>query len=438
MKEKTHLGNRLLSVLLTFLMLLSLLPSAALAADTQQIALMAVTQNGFLIEPEYVTYHSGDTVKDVLKKSSHTFSGIDSGYITAVDGTTDNFSIHYDEDGYKLDQSADGLTAIWFTTNSDQSHGANLQKLAANMAVYNTATNGLKDYRAAQEAYDAAVKGFYAATDTTAKTLNDALFSAIDKHAKFLEGKTTPLTISATMGGEAITPGEAVFTSEFGTVVTVKNTNTVDLIPATYTFDLSDGEFRHVRGTLEVKEGTTLTAQLPAGQWIKSVGIGIDNYWKTYGEMPKQDVTAAEGTYLIPDHAYNSLSWKDDPREVHFLYANSYEREAAAQLFEKWLETHPMPQALFTTSFALLQGVMDVTLRRDGKLPSDLAIATFGDNELLDFLQCPVLAVAQRHRDVAERVLEIVLASLDEPRKPKPGLTRITRNLYRRGVLSRS
>lgn len=82
--------------------------------------------------------------------------------------------------------------------------------------------------------------------------------------------------------------------------------------------------------------------------------------------------------------------------------------------------------------------VMDVTLRRDGKLPSDLAIATFGDNELLDFLQCPVLAVAQRHRDVAERVLEIVLASLDEPRKPKPGLTRIKRNLYRRGVLSRS
>ena len=309
MKEKTHLGNRLLSVLLTFLMLLSLLPSAALAADTQQIALMAVTQDGFLIKPEYVTYHSGDTVKDVLKKSGHTFSGIDNGYITAVDGTTDNFSIHYDEDGYKLDQSADGLTAIWFTTNSDQSHGANLQKLAANMAVYNTATNGLRDYKAAQEAYDAAVKGFYAATDTKAKTLNDALFSAIDKHAKFLEGKTTPLTISATMGGEAITPGEAVFTSEFGTVVTVKNTNTVDLIPATYTFDLSDGEFRHVRGTLEVKEGTTLTAQLPAGQWIKETRLGYDNQWKldTAQESTRFDVTAAEGTYLVPDYTYSGL-----------------------------------------------------------------------------------------------------------------------------------
>lgn len=62
-----------------------------------------------------------------------------------------------------------------------------------------------------------------------------------------------------------------------------------------------------------------------------------------------------------------------------------------------------------------LQGVMDVTLKQSGRLPCNLAIATFGDNELLDFLECPVLAVAQRHRDVAERVLELVLASLDEP-----------------------
>lgn len=97
-----------------------------------------------------------------------------------------------------------------------------------------------------------------------------------------------------------------------------------------------------------------------------------------------------------------------------------------------------MPDALFTTSFALLQGVLDVTLRRDGKLPSDLAIATFGDHELLDFLQCPVLAVAQRHREVAERVLELVLAKLDEPKKIKTGLNRIRRNLYRRGTLSRN
>lgn len=130
-------------------------------------------------------------------------------------------------------------------------------------------------------------------------------------------------------------------------------------------------------------------------------------------------------------------AWKGDERPIDFIYANSFERSAAATLFENYLDTHEMPEALFTTSFGLLQGVMDVTLKREGRLPQDLAIATFGDHELLDFLECPVLAVGQRHRDVAERVLELVLASLDEPRKPKPGLTRIRRNLYRRGRLNR-
>ena len=79
-----------------------------------------------------------------------------------------------------------------------------------------------------------------------------------------------------------------------------------------------------------------------------------------------------------------------------------------------------------------------MTLKRSGRLPTNLAIATFGDNELLDFLECPVLAVAQRHREVAERVLELVLASLDEPHRPKSGLTRIRRSLFRRGQLSRN
>lgn len=36
------------------------------------------------------------------------------------------------------------------------------------MAAYNTSTNGLKDYAAAKEAYDAAHSGFYAAANAAA------------------------------------------------------------------------------------------------------------------------------------------------------------------------------------------------------------------------------------------------------------------------------
>lgn len=140
---------------------------------------------------------------------------------------------------------------------------------------------------------------------------------------------------------------------------------------------------------------------------------------------------------FLREQGFRSV-WQDDPRQVTYLYANSYEREAAAEVFSEWLNNNPMPDALFTTSFALLQGVMDVTLQRSGRLPTQLVIATFGDHELLDFLECPVLSVAQRHRDIAQRVLELVLASLEEEQKPQAGITRIRRDLCRRGSLGRT
>ncbi len=50
------------------------------------------------------------------------------------------------------------------------------------------------------------------------------------------------------------------------------------------------------------------------------------------------------------------------------MYANSYEREAAAQLFENGWKRIYAAGALYEPFTALLQGVMDV--QRDGKLPS--------------------------------------------------------------------
>lgn len=130
-------------------------------------------------------------------------------------------------------------------------------------------------------------------------------------------------------------------------------------------------------------------------------------------------------------------AWQDDGRQVEYLYANSYDREAANKVFAHWLDRNSMPQLLFITSFPLLQGVLDLFLTRFGHLPTNLVIATFGDHELLDFLGCPVLSAGQRHRDIAERVLELVLASLEEAIKPTPGLTLMRRGLLRRGVLNR-
>ncbi|MFV8111948.1 catabolite repressor/activator, partial [Enterobacter cloacae complex sp.6700816] len=68
-------------------------------------------------------------------------------------------------------------------------------------------------------------------------------------------------------------------------------------------------------------------------------------------------------------------AWEGDTREVNYLYANSYERDAAADVFSNWLDSgNSMPDALFTTSFSLLQGVLNVALKRNGHLPENMAI----------------------------------------------------------------
>ncbi len=106
---------------------------------------------------------------------------------------------------------------------------------------------------------------------------------------------------------------------------------------------------------------------------------------------------------------------------VNFLYASSYEREAAARLFAV-AQTHPMPQALFYDIVRYYRGVMDVTLRRDGKLPSGFwrlrpsAIAAAGFSAMRAVRRWRSVIVMSRNA-----CWKTVLASLDEPRKPKPG-----------------
>ena len=268
-------------------------------------ALMAVNSDGFVIEPCYVSYSEGATIKEALKNSGHTFIGIDSGFISAIDGETDNYSLHYDGDGYSLDAAADHITAIWFTTNASQAYSEDLLNLVAQMAKYNASTNGVQDYPAAQQAYAAAEEDFYQ-TGKAAKLYTD-LKTAMDKYDAFLSGEKVTVTMSITMGDGYVSAGKAVFTSEYGTTVETEDLVAVELVPGEYTFDISDGSFHHVRGSIQVTEATTLTATLPSGKWISCLDLGIASgtaYWKA---VDKSDVTDGSATFYVPDHANTSL-----------------------------------------------------------------------------------------------------------------------------------
>ncbi|MWN31462.1 catabolite repressor/activator [Gilliamella sp. Pra-s65] len=122
--------------------------------------------------------------------------------------------------------------------------------------------------------------------------------------------------------------------------------------------------------------------------------------------------------------------------KVDFLYANNYSRHDADLAFSQWLEHNEMPNGIFTTSFSLLQGTIDAILRKFGHLPESLTIATFGDNELLDFLPCKVISLSQDHKEVANVTIKLFLDYMDN-QNYQSGTTIIPRRLIYRGSLGR-
>ncbi|MGM9553533.1 MAG: S-layer homology domain-containing protein [Faecousia sp.] len=303
--------KRFLAYCLIAAIILSCVPAtagAAGAARDGQFALAVVTQERVVIEPVYLSYNAGDTVRTALKNSGHSFEGIDSGFISAIDGVTDNYCLFYDGEGYDLDVSADQVTAVCFTSAQEQYSERYLALLIV-MAEYDGSTNGVKNYPAAQEAYRNALSKLYGATAEEAETLRTELQKAMDAYAAYLNGETVTLRLSVTQGSETNKAVNAVFTGGFGNTYQVTQATEIALIPGRYTFDLSDGGINHVRGTVTVAEGQTLSASLPSGTWIANVELSTDS-----GEQ--WAAARRDGNiYYVPDCAAGNIYPYIEPGE---------------------------------------------------------------------------------------------------------------------------
>ena len=266
-----------------------------------EFAFMAVGTNGMIVEPCYISYTAGATVKDALKGSGHEFEGIDSGFIAAIDGVVDNFSLHYDGDGFSLDTPASQVTGLWFTTNSSQAYTEDQLNLTKLMAQFNTSTSGVKDYAAAKTAYDKAVSDFI--KTGTATTLYTNLKAAMDAYDRFATLEKVPVTLNITQAEQKLESGKAVFTSQFNTEHTFTEFADVRLAPAEYQFDISDGSFRHVRGSITVtEEGATLTTSVSTGKWIDSLWISDTSGKGEARRIPESDVTDDSGIFYLMDN----------------------------------------------------------------------------------------------------------------------------------------
>lgn len=114
--------------------------------------------------------------------------------------------------------------------------------------------------------------------------------------------------------------------------------------------------------------------------------------------------------------------------KVSVLQAEQFSRACGREQMLALLDRGPLPDALITTAYVLLEGVFDALRERDLLWPQQLRLATFGDAQLLDFLPIRVNAISQQHERIAERTLEQAIRAIEHG-DYRPGVIAIEREL---------
>lgn len=89
-------------------------------------------------------------------------------------------------------------------------------------------------------------------------------------------------------------------------------------------------------------------------------------------------------------------------------YGEHFNREASKAIFEQWIAADSVPDAIITTSYILLEGILDVLIERP-ELMATLKLGTFGDNRLLDFLPIKINSLPQQFELIADSALALGL-----------------------------
>jgi LacI family fructose operon transcriptional repressor len=117
--------------------------------------------------------------------------------------------------------------------------------------------------------------------------------------------------------------------------------------------------------------------------------------------------------------------------KLSVLHGAEFSRACGCEQMQALLRYEPMPDALITTAYVLLEGVFEALQQQDWPGMAAPRLATFGDTRLLDFLPLRVNAISQQHERLAERILHWVLQAIEHGNY-EPGLEAIPRVLKNR------
>lgn len=116
---------------------------------------------------------------------------------------------------------------------------------------------------------------------------------------------------------------------------------------------------------------------------------------------------------------------------VSVYHSEHFSRDSGYQQMHDLIAADGPPDALITTAYVLLEGVLDAIHQQPDAAWSALRLATFGDTRLLDFLPMRVNTTSQQHEQIAERVMAWALQAVEQA-DYQPGIEAISRRFRAR------
>ena len=306
MQEKNHsLAKRLLSVVLSLLLLIGLvpiefLPVEAIATEEGRFVLVVETEDGLVVAPEYVSYTDNQIVREALMNSSHTFNGIEDDWISRIDGVVGNYS-RIDEDGsYDLNKPATDVEYVRFCEGEDIQLTEGLKQLMTAMAEYNTKEKDVQT--AAKDAYDTAYEQFVGIDSDSASVLAKALEDAMKAYEDSQTG--TQFQVTFMDGANVYKDAIIEVTNTYGKVWTDDGDGVMSL-PAgeDYAFCINKGDL-WVEGSFSVATDMTVTTSLPQETWLQLDEFRLSG---SYEAQKAEDGTFADDEYTLDDWSGRKL-----------------------------------------------------------------------------------------------------------------------------------
>ena len=296
---KMKKGLQMFSLLLSCLLVVGMLSTNTQAAELAGKFVLAVEAGGKLVvSPEYIPYTEGQTLGEALENSSHTFTGMDQGQITAIDDVTGNFTRSDQNGGYDLSVPAASVTHFCFSerSSSDSKPSDGLLQLMTAMADYLEKDEDVR--KAAKAEYDAAARNFVGCSSDDARTLAYDLNAAIREYEEILGG--TKHTVAFNDGNKIYSVSnfpDAAITAEnpYGKVWTDEGDGKLELPVGNYTFRVEQNGLG-VAGTIAVSADASFAVKLPVEQWLKTDAFRLSG---SYGEESNEEHRFIDGEFSM-------------------------------------------------------------------------------------------------------------------------------------------